>query len=107
MNFDSTIRSTYINVLHVVLNSGIANIAVIIRSDRYCDQCSDFLVHDITVRNSKVSSTVLMLKCTDWTLFKTLWVCDIHENIGVHTEANHSSDNREPSFFLASPLCMC
>ena len=31
--FDSTIRSTYINVLHVVLNSGIANIAVIIKSD--------------------------------------------------------------------------
>jgi len=33
MMFESTIRSTYINVLHVVLSSGIANIAVIIRSD--------------------------------------------------------------------------
>jgi hypothetical protein len=32
--FDSTVRSTYSNVLHVVLNSEIANIAVIIRADK-------------------------------------------------------------------------
>ena len=31
--FDSTVWSTYSNVLHVVLNSEIANIVVIIRAD--------------------------------------------------------------------------
>jgi len=32
--FDSGVRATYSNVLHVVLNSEIANIPVMIRGDR-------------------------------------------------------------------------
>jgi hypothetical protein len=37
--FDRAVWSTYNNVLHMMLNSGIANIAVIIRGDKQIVVC--------------------------------------------------------------------
>ena len=48
-----------------MLNSGIANICCYNQSRQAnCGQCYDFLVHDITIKNNKVSSTAFILKYT-------------------------------------------
>ena len=57
----------------MVLNSGIANIAVIYKADRQLvNSVRISQAHGITIRNNKVSPKVLMLKYIDLPLFKTL-----------------------------------
>jgi hypothetical protein len=84
----------------MVMNSGIANIAVMIRRDREIMVSVPILSARRSVQQ-QYSVFYSPEVEVHWPLFKSPYGYDICKHGGVHTEGHHSSDIHEPDFLLA------